>query len=204
MKISNYLVGIDEAGRGPLAGPLVFGLVAVRESDYHLLKKEILAFDILLNDSKKLSPKARSLWRKFLYEKKTENKLIFAHCSISAGRIDSMGLTESSKFCINCLLSRLNFTSAKTKVLLDGGLKAPEKFVLQETIIKGDEKEPLISLASILAKTTRDMKLLNLAKKFPQYGFEKHKGYGTKDHREKIFCFGPCSEHRQSFIKNLK
>ncbi|HDQ16782.1 MAG TPA: ribonuclease HII [Candidatus Vogelbacteria bacterium] len=201
MKSNKYLIGIDEAGRGPLAGPLVFSLVAVREGDYDNFLKEISSFNIPLRDSKKLSLKMRLKWRKFLYQQRKEKKIIFSYKSIRAQRIDNLGLIKSSKFCINCLLSCSDFSPLESKILLDGGLKAPVEYIFQETIIKGDEKEPLISLASIIAKTTRDIKLCHLAKKFPEYGFEKHKGYGTKEHRQRIEYYGLCPEHRRSFVR---
>ena len=91
----------------------------------------------------------------------------------------------------------------KCLVLLDGGLRAPKRFMYQKTIIRGDEKEYAIALASIMAKVTRDRKMVKLSKKYPLYGFNSHKGYGTKKHYEKIKKCGLCELHRRSFLKQL-
>ena len=88
----------------------------------------------------------------------------------------------------------------KTKIYLDGGLKAPKKYINQKTVIKGDEKIPIIAAASIVAKVTRDGKMRKFAEKYPKYGFEKHKGYGTKEHFSRIKKFGLSPEHRRSFL----
>ena len=85
-------------------------------------------------------------------------------------------------------------------MLLDGGLRAPDTFTNQATIIKGDEKEPLIALASVVAKVTRDRKMRTLSLQYPEYGFDGHKGYGTKEHYKAIRTFGLCDSHRQSFL----
>lgn len=92
-------------------------------------------------------------------------------------------------------------SSVGTRVLLDGGLRAPVHYTNQQTIIKGDEKELVIALASIVAKVTRDKRMVALAKKFPAYGFEKHKGYGTRAHYEAIKKHGITPHHRKSFLK---
>ena len=88
-----------------------------------------------------------------------------------------------------------------SKIFLDGGLKAPEKFSRQRTIIKGDEKKPIIALASVVAKVTRDYKMIRLSKKFPKFDFHTHKGYGTKKHMKAIKKYGPTKIHRQSFLR---
>jgi ribonuclease HII len=88
-------------------------------------------------------------------------------------------------------------------VLLDGSLKAPEHFIFQETIIRGDMSEPIIGLASIAAKVTRDRKMIRLSKMYPSFDFHIHKGYGTLVHRQKIKQFGPCDIHRRSFLTKM-
>jgi ribonuclease HII len=99
-------------------------------------------------------------------------------------------------------LAKQKALSLQSNILLDGALKAPDRFVFQKTIIKGDEKEPLIACASIVAKVTRDRLMKKLAKKYPGYAFEIHKGYGTKKHREFIQKLGLSKIHRKSFISS--
>jgi ribonuclease HII len=101
-------------------------------------------------------------------------------------------------------LEKLGVTAHRSKVLLDGSLKAPRRYVNQKTIIRGDDIEPVISLASICAKVLRDRKMTRLAKKYPRYGFEVHKGYGTKAHYKAIKKHGFSQEHRRSFLKVVK
>lgn len=188
-----YIVGIDEAGRGPLAGPVALGVVRVSPN---FDKK----FWLGIRDSKKLSEQARTEWfRKALMEKKAL-RLDYAVSLVSEKVIDQKGIVYAINLGIKRSLSKLKLDPKQTKVFLDGSLRAPVEFVDQETIIKGDTKVPLISLASILAKVTRDRFMLRLAKKFPQYGFETHKGYGTREHLKRLRELGPSSCHRRSFL----
>lgn len=186
MSKCRYIVGIDEAGRGPLAGPITFGFVMYPTHLHRKVFKNI-------RDSKKLSPKKREEWFKFL---KTHPKLTFGTASASAKTIDKKGLSYANRLCLRRLTKK--FAVKPAMIFLDGGLKAPEEFS-QKTIIKGDEKIPVIAAASIIAKVTRDRKMLRLAKKFPQYRFDLHKGYGTKLHRALIKTHGLSPIHRQTF-----
>jgi ribonuclease HII len=100
-------------------------------------------------------------------------------------------------------LKKIKAAEIECEILLDGSLKAPKEFLLQKTIIKGDEKHYQISLASIAAKVLRDRKMEQLSAQYPEYGFEIHKGYGTLEHRKTIKKYGPSKVHRKSFLKNI-
>ena len=177
-----YVIGIDEAGRGPLAGPVAVGAVAAR-ANFKLLKN--------IKDSKKLSAKKREIWRKIIKNN------FECHCVfVSHKTIDKIKIHNAVNLGVKKVLQK--FSKKADLVLLDGSLKAPKNYK-QKTIIKGDEKIPLISAASIIAKTSRDRKMLFFHKKFPKYCFDRHKGYATKLHYKKLKKHGPCSIHRRSF-----
>ena len=187
-------IGIDEAGRGPLAGPVAVGVVKIpTDFDWNLIPG--------VGDSKKVSPKKRA--EIFLRAKKLkrEGKLDYAVKLVSAKRIDKKGIAFVIAEAITNAIQTLSLTPGKTFIKLDGSLKAPREFA-QETIIKGDQKELVIGLASILAKETRDQYMIMIAKKSTQYNFETHKGYGTKSHRRAIFENGLSTEHRASYCQN--
>lgn len=180
-----YLVGVDEAGRGPIAGPVAIG--AVLGSRAKILNK--------IRDSKRLSAKKRENWEKII---KTNFE---CHCVfISHKTIDKIGISKAVHLGVKKVLKKID---AKIDlVLLDGALKAPKNYK-QKTIIRGDEKIPLISAASIIAKVARDKKMLAFHKKFPQYCFDRHKGYATKLHYKKLKKHGLCPIHRKSFLTKL-
>ncbi|MEX0919370.1 MAG: ribonuclease HII [Parcubacteria group bacterium] len=192
-----YIVGIDEAGRGPLAGPVAVGVVVVKSD----LPRE---FWKGIRDSKKLTLKAREAWYKKARLAKSEGLIDFAVALVSEKVIDTKGIVYAIDFGVKGCLLKLKLIPEETQVFLDGSLKAPKEYINQKTIIKGDDKIPVISLASILAKVTRDKKMVTLAEHYPDFGLEKHKGYGTKAHIEKISTLGPTSCHRRSFLKNLQ
>jgi len=191
-----HIVGIDEVGRGPLAGPVTVCACKVPH-DFEM------SHFAGIKDSKKLSPKAREEWFVKISDLKKSGILDFAFSSVSAGDIDIIGIALAIKRALNEALLALSLIPETTRVKLDGALKAPEKFIFQETIIKGDEKIPIISAASIVAKVTRDRHMTEQAKLYPLYGFEKHKGYGTKNHFELIRQHGLSPIHRKSFCKNI-
>jgi len=196
-----YIIGIDEVGRGPLAGPVTACAVKVEARMYKKLQKN-KNLPLLGRDSKKLSKKDREKYSKIICDLGYEGKLRFIIVMENNKTIDSKGLS----FCIKRALSKcLSEVDAKKEdvVLLDGGLKVPKEFTKQQTIIKGDEKHQVIAWASILAKVHRDNYMTKMVKKYPQYGFEKHVGYGTRVHREAIRKYGVSAIHRQSFLKNL-
>src|SRR3990167_6131113 len=185
-----YIVGIDESGRGPLAGPITLAYVACPASIFRRNFKGI-------KDSKKLTLKKREEWFRHL---KAHPHLEYGVTSVGARTIDYKGISRSVKIGIKRLVSRL---SVKPKmILLDGSLYAPPEYP-QKTIIKGDEKIPIIAAASVMAKVTRDRKMTRLAKKFPDYSFEIHKGYGTKLHCKLVKKYGLCDIHRRSFCSRL-
>lgn len=181
-----YIIGIDEAGRGPVAGPVSVGLVMIQKKDRNILKG--------IKDSKKLSEKKREEW----FEKlRKDKKVFYTCCMVNSKVIDDKGIS----YAINLAIKKVCLRTDKEdcEVLLDGSLYAPKKYT-QKTIIKGDEKITVISAASIVAKVTRDRKMKVLAKKYPKYGFEIHKGYGTKKHYVLIKKHGRCGIHRKSFL----
>ncbi|MEK7589740.1 MAG: ribonuclease HII [Patescibacteria group bacterium] len=196
-----YIIGIDEAGRGPLAGSVSVGAVLFSKEEYKKFKKESEK-TLTGRDSKKLSEKKREEWFKIIEVKKKAGVLNFSIGFSSAKVIDIYGIVYAINKAIEKIFSEFKMKSDECVVLLDGNLKAPKKFKNQKTIIKGDEKELIISLASIIAKVSRDRYIVNLSKKYPEYGFEKHKGYGTKVHYEMIEKHGICAIHRRTFLKN--
>lgn len=191
-----FLIGIDEAGRGPLAGPVSVGAVCVERS-----------FDMQLipgaRDSKKMSEKAREAVFAQMETLKKDGALRFAVAFSSAQVIDSRGIVPAIRSALERVLSTLDVSPDECEVLLDGGLKAPSHFTHQKTIIRGDDSEPVISLASIAAKVSRDRLMRREAQEFPEYGLEVHKGYGTKAHREAIQRLGLSPIHRASFCTAL-
>ena len=194
VKIQNKIfVGIDEVGRGPLAGPVAVGAFVW----YERFPKELEG----IKDSKKISEKKREEWFTKILQFKKEGKCNFKVEFKSAKYIDKYGISKAIRECLRLCLKKLELNEGGVHVLLDGGLKAPQEFLYQETIIKGDTKESLISAAAIMAKVTRDRRMVKLSKKYPQYGFNLHKGYGTLFHRILILKNGISKEHRRTFIK---
>ncbi|MEY8352208.1 ribonuclease HII [Lachnospiraceae bacterium 54-53] len=184
---SHVLVcGIDEAGRGPLAGPVVAGAVILPRGC------EIL----FLNDSKKLSEKRREA----LFEEIREKAVAFGVGVTGADRIDEINILQATYEAMRQAVSRLG---AEPEVLLNDAVTIPGIAIRQVPIIKGDAKSVSIAAASIMAKVTRDHMMEEYDKLFPEYGFARHKGYGTAAHIQALKEFGPCPIHRRSFIKNF-
>ena len=196
-----YLVGIDEVGRGPLAGPVAVGACIISVSEIKRLRAR--GFFKNIKDSKKLSEKKREEWLGRIKELKAKGDLDYYVSFVSNKKIDDYGIAHCIRLALKNSLKKLKADPLKTMILLDGGLKAPEEFTNQKTIIKGDEKKPIISLASIAAKVARDRKMVEYSKKFPQYDFEIHKGYGTSLHLQKICQNGLSGLHRKSFCKKI-
>lgn len=200
-----WLIGIDEVGRGPLAGPVAVCAAMVRaDFDLSWIKKH----KPKLTDSKGLSEAAREQWNKTLQVLIKKGNLHFALSYASAKEIDKKGIAVCIRSLINKNLKKLkvkqkNLSNKNSLILLDGGLKAPEEYIFQKTIIKGDVKKPIISFASIIAKVARDSLMKKLSKIHKDYGFEKHKGYGTLAHRIAIKMNGPSVVHRKSFISRI-
>jgi ribonuclease HII len=191
-----WIIGIDEAGRGPLAGPVTVGLVKIPvDFDWALITG--------VNDSKKISEKNRESIFTVTKELEKQGLIAYSVKSVSARSIDTKGIAPAIVRAIESGIEELLLDPEDCFVKLDGSLKAPEKF-RQETIIGGDGKEPVIGLASIMAKVTRDRYMLKQDTLYPLYGLAQHKGYGTKAHREAIVQHGFSPIHRQSYCKNLK
>lgn len=178
--------GIDEAGRGPLAGPVVAGAV-ILPGDCEIL---------FLNDSKKLSEKRREE----LFLEIQEKAVSFAVGVVGPERIDEINILQAT---YEAMREAVKGLSVKPEVLLNDAVTIPGLEGVQVPIIKGDAKSLSIAAASILAKVTRDHMMAEYEELFPGYGFAKHKGYGTAAHIAAIRELGPCPIHRRSFIRNI-
>ena len=187
------MLGVDEAGRGPLAGPVAVGVVAVPEG--FDVMKEFLG----VADSKKLSEKRREKIFGMLETRVSRGDARFMVEFESAETIDEEGIAVAVRRALARGVNALAPDSALVHIQLDGALRAPREYA-QETIINGDELIPIISLASIAAKVIRDRRMVDFSKQYPLYGFEKHKGYGTAMHYEMLKKHGFCDIHRRSFI----
>lgn len=180
-----YVAGIDEAGRGPLAGPVVAAAV--------MLSKD--TFISGLDDSKKLSEKKREL----LYDEIVEKALAYGIGVVDEKYIDKVNILNATKKAMCKAVSSLKL---KPDILLVDAVTLDDIDIKQLSIIKGDKKSVSIAAASIIAKVTRDRIITEMDLLYPQYGFKKHKGYGTKEHIEAIKKYGFCPIHRMSF--NIK
>jgi len=188
-----FIVGIDEVGRGPLAGPVAIGIVVCRS----------LLFIPELTDSKKMTESARAMIAEKAKEMQKEGSIACGVFSASAKMIDSDGIETVIRGLIARGLKELVPDPATADVILDGRLSAPKEY-RQQTLIGGDMLVPAISLASVIAKVARDRYMSTSAhQKFPQYGFDSHKGYGTASHIAAIREHGPSSFHRMSFLSNI-
>lgn len=187
LKGYEYVCGVDEAGRGPLAGPVCAAAVILPEGT--VIEG--------LDDSKKLSEKKRELLFDVIKEKATAFGIAFA----SVEEIEEFNILGATYLAMTRAVEQLSVKP--DYVLIDGNRFPPQIKTDGECVIKGDAKSMSIAAASILAKVTRDRLLLEYAEKYPQYGFEKHKGYGTKLHVEAIKEFGITEIHRPSFLKKL-
>jgi len=192
----HFILGVDEAGRGPLAGPVAVGVV-MAAADF-----DFLAAFPHLNDSKKLSEKKREALFELLLERERAGDIRFCVKSVSASDIDRGGIAKAVHSSVHAGIKKLSPTPENVRVYLDGSLHAPEGYA-QETVIGGDALIPAIMLASVAAKVSRDRLMVKLAEEYPGYGFEVHKGYGTKAHQEAIRTLGLSAEHRRSFCRNI-
>ena len=181
-----YICGIDEAGRGPLAGPVAAGAV--------VLPKECRI--LYLNDSKKLSEKRREE----LFLEIKEKAVAWNVGLATPARIDEINILQAT---YEAMREAVKGLSVKPEVLLNDAVTIPGLEGVQVPIIKGDAKSLSIAAASILAKVTRDHMMAEYEELFPGYGFAKHKGYGTKLHRELILQYGPSPVHRKTFLTKL-
>jgi ribonuclease HII len=193
---SKYLAGVDEAGRGPLAGPVAVGVAVIpHDFDWRLIPGVGDSKQVKEKDREKVVMIARTLKRMGIID--------FHVALVPVTVIDRINISRAVEKGIQEGFSTIAPDPKKTRVVLDGLLKAPPEFKNQETIIKGDAKEKVIGLASILAKVTRDHHMVKLAQKYPLYGFEIHKGYGTANHRDSIRKYGLSRAHRTTFCRRL-
>lgn len=176
----SIIVGVDEAGRGPLAGPVTVAAV--------ILKKPIIG----LNDSKKLSEKKRIELEALI----VANALAYSVVHVSVEKIEEINILQASLLGMQLAVEGINKNF--DEILVDGN-KCPEFKWPARAIIGGDGIIAEISAASILAKNARDRLMLDLHQKYPDYGFNKHKGYGTKYHMQQLEKHGPCKHHRNTF-----
>lgn len=180
------LCGVDEAGRGPLAGPVCAAAV--------MLPRGLVIPG--LNDSKKLSPKKRDA----LYDAIVEQAVAYGVAFATVEEIEKLNILEATFLAMNRAIEQL---SEKPALALIDGNRNTGIYVSSQCVIGGDGKCAEIAAASILAKVTRDRYMLQMAEQYPQYGFEKHKGYGTAAHYAALREYGPCPIHRPSFLKKM-
>ena len=182
-----YIAGIDEAGRGPLAGPVVIGCVIMPQD----------SFIEYVNDSKKVSETKREM----LYDKIKNEAIAWSTGIVWQDEIDEINILNATKKGLTNSLKELEIKP--DLILVDALTNIDTLGIPYRSIIKGDAKSYSIAAASIIAKVTRDRIMRQWDELYPEYGFEKHKGYGTKMHIDAIKEYGPCPLHRKSFIKNF-
>ncbi len=224
----NYIIGIDEVGRGPLAGRVFVGAVLLSISQNNSLKKSMrphtpsksryilrprrtslgmvnskFHIPCRLADSNKLSEKQRNEW--FLWVRK--NKIPFAVSAVSPKIIDKINIARACDKAANSAVCKLvkKYKINHIRIISDAGIsvKPDAKITSFKSFPKADEIVPAVSIASIIAKVKRDAEMKRMKFKYPQYGFDRHKGYGTKDHIKAIKKYGPSPIHRRSFIKRF-
>lgn len=202
--VDNFSIGIDEAGRGPLAGPVVAAACFFKVPKETLLRHPMSG---LIRDSKTLSEKQREEIYDFILE----------NFHIGVGMcdqltIDRINILEATFLAMKKAIASLSrntqgeIRNSKFVILVDGNREIPNVSMKQRAIINGDKRVKVISVASIVAKVTRDRMMREFHKKYPQYGFDRHKGYGTAAHMEALKRFGACEIHRKSFapVKKAK
>ncbi len=194
----NYIIGIDEVGRGPLAGRIFVGAVLFPKNPKKFLKKSNSPKK--LTDSKKLSEKQREEW--FSWVKK--NKIPFALSAVSPSEIDKINIARACDKAANRAVLKLikKYGLNHVRIIADAGIhiKPSDRIGSFESFPKADETVPAVSIASIIAKVKRDLEMKRMKLKYPQYGFDGHKGYGTKSHIRAIRKYGPSPIHRLTFI----
>lgn len=189
-----HTIGVDEAGRGPLAGPVAVGAVCVpKRFNWNLIPG--------VDDSKKLSEKTREAVAGRAAALAREGYIVWSVAMVSAPIIDRIGITKAVQRGVQRSIQRLDVKPQSVFVKLDGLLRAPDVYTRQKTIIKGDQTEKEIALASIMAKVRRDRYMRRMAARYPNYGFDLHKGYGTAMHKNALTQHGRCPLHRVCFTK---
>ncbi|MFA5777220.1 MAG: ribonuclease HII [Parcubacteria group bacterium] len=212
----DFVIGIDEVGRGPLAGPVVACAVIYRNFKFSISNFQTISNDKISNDKNFIKNIELIRDSKMLSEKQREGLFDFIQENFFVGvglcdheTIDRMNILEASflamKKALNELARKAQISILKSIILVDGNKKIPNFSMDQRAIVGGDKIVKSISAASIVAKVTRDRMMKELHKKYPQYGFDKHKGYGTKFHVDALLKVGPCKIHRKTFepVKTL-
>lgn len=189
-------VGVDEAGRGPLAGPVSVGVVRI--TNFPQVKKLFPR----VKDSKQLSEAKREAWFKNIQTLKKEGHVTYGVALVSATHIDTKGIVDAIRAGMKKALTMAG-ARPSDEVKLDGGLRAPAQFKNQKAYIKGDATHLEIALASVCAKVLRDRRMVAYAKVYPKYNFETHKGYGTASHIKAIKKHGLSKLHRKTFCTRL-
>ncbi len=213
IKKAAYVIGIDEVGRGALAGPVVVvaALVPARRGTW-LSARTVREFG-KLKDSKKLTPHQREAWTSYFKSSGSGDRaggVRFAVARVYPRGIERLNISRAANRAaartLAVLARKYGIDPAKTPVFLDGGLFLGNRglqasaFPRAKTVVKGDEKIPAIAAASVIAKVTRDRFMVKLARRYPVYAFEIHKGYGTAAHRDALKKEGPCKAHRLTFL----
>lgn len=183
-----FIAGLDEAGRGALAGPVTAAAVILPLNDVRLLEKLQN-----VNDSKQVT----AVMRETLFSRITEHALAYGIGAVPAEVIDGIGIVPATKLAMVTAVSQL--TPAAQFLLIDGRIRLQSLPTPQQPIIRGDAQSLSIAAASILAKVSRDRLMIELDAHYPQYGFARHKGYGTPQHLAALERHGPCPLHRHSF-----
>lgn len=181
-----YIAGIDEAGRGPLAGPVV--AAAVIFEPYEHIEG--------VKDSKKLS----AAQREGLYDLIVQRALAYGIGLVDHLEIDRINIRQAT---FKAMRKAIGSLAKNPEYLLIDGEELPDKIYRQEAVVDGDDRSFTIAAASILAKVTRDRLMIEYHQQYPRYGFDKHKGYGTEFHREMLKKYGPCAIHRRSFLTHI-
>ena len=191
------VIGLDEVGRGPLAGPVVS--CGCYFKNYKILNE----FNDYIGDSKKLSEKKREVSFKLLQSLKKDNTMEYHLGIANVEEIDQLNILEATKLSMKRVVDKFNMENAY--LLIDGNFSLNYKSYREQSVIKGDDKSLSIAAASIIAKVHRDRLMKKLSLKFKDFGWEKNAGYGTKMHIENIYRLGPTIHHRKTFepIKSL-
>ena len=222
LRSKRFIVGVDEAGRGALAGVVVAAAACIPDKFY--ADKNLLKTLANLNDSKKLAPDARKELYQKLLSLRQNGVIDFEAAEASVGEIEKYNILGATKIAMRRALDALNSrgnlnlaaSSAPATLFGEGGSDLSRAEVLIDgiqlknfpyrhiAVVKGDALSLAIAAASIVAKVSRDSMMDELAKKYPRYGFEVHKGYGTPMHSQNILIYGACPAHRPSFLKKLR
>lgn len=206
-KRGEYVIGVDEVGRGPLAGPVTVCAVICKSN----IKNQAVKSGLKLKDSKKLTERQREKWFLWIKEQEKKGNIFYNISNIFPKTIDRINISQAANLASSRAIENVIKKSCVSdknirKVYLDGGLypALKNKKIKWRTIIRGDEKISVISLASIVAKVSRDRYMVHVAKKYPRYGFDVHKGYGTKSHMRILKKIGCSPIHRSTFVRFLK